>query len=202
MNIRPLIKSLSQKSALLVGAGLIAAVPAVAPAVAQTTPSGATLPELQSGATRTSASSLQELRDRAAALEIERNSRERNYSGNAANSPTIETSATGGNAAVLARLNAETGRATVMLMNNTGAEVTYEAIGQTPPRTLSPGVNARLDYLPMPITITAERQNFGLVDMVVTVAENGILNVSLERSDFDEVQGALRIREDGYVFVN
>lgn len=204
MNIQTLttklgLTRLGITSALVLGAGLMAIAPT---AHAQTTESGRTLQDLKTNASGESALTLQELRDRAAALELERNSRERNYTGNAADSPTIETSATGGNDAVLARLNAETGRATVMLMNNTGAEVTYEAIGQTPPRQLAADESVRLDSLPMPITITAERQNFGLVDMVVTVSEEGILNVGLERSDFDEVQGALRIREDGFVFVN
>lgn len=171
-------------------------------AQAQTTTSGRTLQDLQGSATNESTNTLQVLRDRATALEAERNSRESNYTGNSADSPTINTSATGGNDDVIAKLSAETGKATVMLMNNTGAEVTYEAIGQTPPRILAAGASARLDNLPMPITITAERQNFGLVDMMVTVGESGMLNVGLERSEFDEVQGALRIREDGFVFVN
>lgn len=206
MNIQTLTVNLGLKSALVLSAGLFAIAPAKAQTVAQTTvqttETGRTLQDLKTSASGETDLSLQELRERATALEIERNSRERNYTGNAADSPTIETSATGGNDAVLARLNAETGRATVMLLNNTGAEVTYEAIGQTPPRALAADESVRLDALPMPVTITAERQNFGLVDMVVTVSEDGILTVDLERSDFDEVQGALRIREDGYVFVN
>lgn len=206
MNIQTLTVNLGLKSALVLSAGLLAIAPAKAQTVAQTTvqttETGRTLQDLKTSASGETDLSLQELRERATALEIERNSRERNYTGNAADSPTIETSATGGNDAVLARLNAETGRATVMLLNNTGAEVTYEAIGQTPPRALAADESVRLDALPMPVTITAERQNFGLVDMVVTVSEDGILTVDLERSDFDEVQGALRIREDGYVFVN
>lgn len=198
MNIKMAIKKISMKALLAVGVSLAA----TSPALAQTTETGRTIQDLRTNAREGSSLTLQQLRERAASLEVERNSRDRNYSGNAANSPTIINSATGGNDAVLARLNAETGRATVMLMNNTGAEVTYEAIGQTPPRILSVNQAVRLDSLPMPVTITAERQNFGLVDMFVTVTDEGILNVSLERSEFDEVQGALRIREDGFVFVN
>ncbi|MFK8182717.1 MAG: hypothetical protein AB8B99_05030 [Phormidesmis sp.] len=197
-----LVKGASVLGASLMGAGLVAIASAQAQTTVQTTETGRTLQELQTSADSETNLSLQELRDRAAALEIERNSRERNSTGNAADSPTIETSATGGNDAVLARLNAESGKATVLLMNNTGAEVTYEAIGQTPPRILAPDESVRLDALPMPVTITAERQNFGLVDMVVSVSDAGTLTVDLERSEFDEVQGALRIREDGYVFVN
>ena len=164
---------------------------------AQTTDTGRTLQDLKGTATNQSASSLQELRERAAALEAERSTRQPIYSGNSA-----EASATGGNEDVIAKLSPETGRATVMLMNNTGAEVTYEVIGQTPPRMLAAGESAQLEALPIPVTITAERQNFGLVDMMVVVNETGALDVALERSEFDEVQGALRIREDGFVFVN
>lgn len=200
------LESLVMKSALLLGTSLIAIAPTTAPATAQTTvpttATGRTLIELQSTAERAPDLALPELRERAATLEVERNNQERNATGNAADSPTIDAAATGGNDAVLARLNTETAQATVMLINNTGAAVTYEAIGQTPPRVLAAEESIRLDALPMPTTITAERQNFGLVDMVVTVADDGILNVDLERSEFDEVQGALRIREDGYVFVN
>jgi len=198
MNIKTLTTNLGLTSALVLGASLAA----IAPATAQTTESGRTLQDLRTNAGSESGLTLQELRDRATALEIERNSRDRNYTGNAADSPTINTSATGGNDAVLARLNAESGRATVLLVNNTGAEVTYEAIGQTPPRLLAADASVRLDSLPMPVTLTAERRNFGLVDMFVTVTDEGILSVNLERSEFDEVQGALRIREDGYVFAN
>ena len=166
-------------------------------ALAQTTDSGRTLQDLKGTATNQSAIGLQELRDRAATLEAERSTRQPIYSGNSA-----ESSATGGNEDVLAKLSPETGRATVMLMNNTGAEVTYEVIGQTPPRLLAAGESTQLEALPIPVTITAERQNFGLVDMAVMVDEAGMLDVALERSEFDEVQGALRIREDGFVFVN
>ena len=202
MNIKTLTASLGLKSALVLGAGLMAIAPATAQTSVQTTETGRTLQDLKTNARNESGLTLQELRDRAAALEVERNSRDRNFTGNAADSPTINNAATGGNDAVLARLNAASGRATVLLVNNTGAEVTFEAIGQTPPRVLAAGTSTRLDSLPMPVTITAERQNFGLVDMFVTVSDEGILNVNLERSEFDEVQGALRIREDGFVFVN
>lgn len=169
---------------------------------AQTTTSGRTLEELQGAATGEVSNSLEDLQGAAAALEADRNSRTPNYTGTSVDLPATEAAATGGDVNVIAKLSSETGRATVRLTNNTGAEVIYEAIGQTPPRTLVSGDSAQLDNLPMPTTITAERKNFGLVDMVVTVGEDGILNVTLEQSEFDEVQGALRIREDGYVFVN
>lgn len=171
------------------------------PAQAQTTQSGRTLQDLQGGVTSELGSTLQELRDRAAALEAERSSRTPVYSGGSADSPTTEA-ATGGNNGVIARLSPQTGKTTVVLMNNTGDEVVYEAIGQTAPRTLAAGESVRLESLPLPITITAERQNFGLVDMNAVVSADGTLNVGLESSGFDEVQGALRISEDGLVFAN
>ncbi len=166
-------------------------------AQAQMADSDRTLEDLKGTATTQPVNSLQELRDSAAELEAERSTRQPIYSGSSA-----EPSATGRSEDVMAKLSAETGQATVMLMNNTGAEVTYEVIGQTPPRMLAAGESAQLEALPMPVTITAERQDFGLVDMMVTVDEAGALNVALERSDFDEMQGALWIREDGFVFVN
>lgn len=167
-----------------------------------TTDSGRTLQDLQGGAGATSDRELSDLQTEASKLEIERNSRDRNSTGNSGDSPTIDASATGGNDGFVALVSTETGYTTVLLTNNTGAEVVYEVIGQTQPRTLAAGESARLDGLPMPTTITAERQNFGLVDMVTNVSEDGILEVALEQSEFDEVQGVLRVREDGYVFIN
>ena len=180
------------------------------PAQAQmTTQSGRTLQDLQGGATSEVGSTLQELQDRAAALESERSSRTPVYSGGsvdspsgAADSPTTEATPTGENEKVIATLSPQTGKAIVVLMNNTGDEVVYEAIGQTAPRTLAAGESTRLEGLPLPVTITAERQNSGLVDMNATVSADGVLNVGLESSEFDAVQGALRISEDGLVFVN
>jgi hypothetical protein len=116
--------------------------------------------------------------------------------------PTFDAAAPDSSANVVARLSATSAQATVQLTNNTGAEITYEVIGQTQPRSLAAGAIARLDALPLPTTITAEREDFGLVDMGATVSPEGVLEVSLERSEFDEVQGALHIRQDGYVFVN
>ena len=167
-----------------------------------TTNSGRTLGDLQGGANRNSERTLQDLQTGASTLEVERNSRDRNATGNTADSPTINNSATGGNDNVVAQVSPETGKVTIVLTNNTGAEVTYEVIGQTAPRTLADAASDRLDALAIPTTLTAQRQNFGLVDMSVSVNEDGILEVSLERSEFDAVQGALRVREDGYVFVN
>lgn len=173
------------------------------PAQAQmTTQSGRTLQDLQGGAISEVGSTLQELQDRAAALESERSSKTPVYSGGSVDSPTTEATPTGGNDGVIATLSPQTGKAIVVLMNNTGDEVVYEAIGQTAPRTLAAGESARLEGLPLPVTITAERQNFGLVDMNAMVSADGVLNVGLESSEFDAVQGALRISEDGLVFVN
>ncbi len=198
-------KTLLKKAALItlaIGSGLAVQMAFSQSMTAQTTESGRTLQDLQGSATSESPNTLETLRDRAAQLEAERSSRTPNYTGNSADSTTTEAAATGGNEGAIAKLSPETGFATVMLTNNTGDDVNYEAIGQTAPRTLAAGASAQLDNLPMPITITAERQNFGLVDMMVTVGDNGVLNVTLEQSEFDEVQGAMRISEDGFVFVN
>ena len=198
--IRTLVSTVAKAAAL----SAIALTPLqLSPAQAQTTESGRTLQELQETATpdRTQRSLL-ELQTGAAAAETERSTRDRNYTGNSADSPTINNAATGGNDDVIARLSSETDRNTVRLTNNTGDEVIYEVIGQTQPRQLAAGEVVTLEALPMPTTITAERRNFGLVDIQAVVSEDGILDVSLAQSEFDEVQGTLRIREDGYVFVN
>lgn len=174
-------------------------------AQAQTTQSGSTLQDLQDNATSESGNTLQELQERATALEAERSSRTPVYSGGSTDDASPEAAGENngvGNSGAIARLSSEMDQATIVLTNNTGDEVVYEAIGQTAPRTLAAGESVRLESLPTPITLTAERQNFGLIDMNVTVSAENVLAVDLKGSAFDDAQGALHIRKDGFVFVN
>lgn len=92
----------------------------------------------------------------------------------------------------------------IQLTNNTNALITYEAIQYTQRRTLQPGETVTLQDLPAPVTVTAVRQDNGLLDISsVTTPEAGLLEVSLDEStDLDDTQGVLRVQESGQVFIN
>lgn len=91
----------------------------------------------------------------------------------------------------------------ISLMNDTGATVTYEVIGDTQRRTLMMGESAMLQGIPLPATIIVVRQDSGLLDISASSSEAGMLEISLMReASLDDTQGVIRVQEDGQVFVN
>ncbi|MCC5647665.1 hypothetical protein LC607_33115 [Nostoc sp. CHAB 5824] len=95
------------------------------------------------------------------------------------------------------------GTVDVKLKNNTNANISYQAIGQTQPRYLAGGQEFVLRNLPTPISITLVRQDGGLLKVMPTSTSQGTLAVSLdETTNFDDNQGVLRIQKDGQVFLN
>lgn len=104
----------------------------------------------------------------------------------------------------VARITPTNGTVDVRLKNNTNAVVSYQAIGHTDRRYMLGGEEIMLQNLPTPITITAVRQDEGLLQiMPISVDETGHLEVSFEEeTTLDSNQGVLRIQEDGQVFVN
>ncbi|MEQ9551021.1 MAG: hypothetical protein RIM23_15595 [Coleofasciculus sp. G3-WIS-01] len=105
----------------------------------------------------------------------------------------------------VARIQPTNGTVDVRLKNNTNAVVSYQAIGHTDRRYMSGGEEVILQNLPTPITITAVRQDDGLLQMMPVSAngETGQLEVTFEEeTTLNSNQGVLRIQEDGQVFVN
>ncbi|MGC1307846.1 MAG: hypothetical protein WA885_11490 [Phormidesmis sp.] len=91
----------------------------------------------------------------------------------------------------------------IMLVNDTGAVVTYEVVGDTTRRELMGGESAMLQSIPLPATITAIREDEGLLDVTANASEAGMLEISLMQAPaLDDTQGVVRIQEDGQVFVN
>lgn len=89
------------------------------------------------------------------------------------------------------------------LVNNTGALVTYEVLGDTQPRELMPDESAMLQDLPLPKTVTLVRPDAGLLDIAGESMEDGMLQISLSaETRLDNTQGVIRIQPDGQVFVN
>ncbi|MFP4122221.1 hypothetical protein [Coleofasciculus sp.] len=104
----------------------------------------------------------------------------------------------------VAQITPQNGTVDVRLKNNTNAVVSYQAVGHTDRRYLQGGAEILLQNLPTPITITAVRQDDGLIQMMpMSADETGQLEVTFaEETMLDSNQGVLRIQEDGQVFVD
>ncbi|MEM9907037.1 MAG: hypothetical protein AAF921_18640 [Cyanobacteria bacterium P01_D01_bin.44] len=95
------------------------------------------------------------------------------------------------------------GRITIELKNETGASLTYEVFGVTDQRTLMAEESATLQNIPLAATITALRQDNGLIDITASSEEAGLLTISILReTNFDDTQGVIDIQPNGTVFVN
>lgn len=96
------------------------------------------------------------------------------------------------------------GKVDVRLENNTNAKISYQVIGDTEPRILLGREATVLRNLPTPVTITVVRQDGGLLRVVpLSPSKQGVLEVSLdEAKSLGNNQGALRIQQDGQVFLN
>ncbi|MBE9052182.1 hypothetical protein IQ243_17475 [Nostocales cyanobacterium LEGE 11386] len=96
------------------------------------------------------------------------------------------------------------GRVNVRLVNETGANVTYEVIGDTPPRSLKGQSDEMLQGLSAPVTMTFFREDGGLLQVTSQpAAEPGMLEVRLdETTDVGQDKNTVRIQDDGTVFLN
>jgi hypothetical protein len=96
------------------------------------------------------------------------------------------------------------GTVDVRLVNGTGANVTYQVVGDTGSRSLQGKSNALLQGLRVPTTLTFYREDGGLLEVTPQrTSQQGILEVTLrETTDVGIDRGALRIAENGSVFLN
>ncbi|MFQ4142017.1 hypothetical protein [Chlorogloeopsis sp. ULAP02] len=105
--------------------------------------------------------------------------------------------------APIATVTPTDGRVNVRIKNNTNAVVAYEVIGHTGKRLLSGRDEVVLRDLPVAVTITAVRQDQGFLKFTPTESESGLLELSLdEQTTATNNQGAIRIQENGSVFLN
>ena len=96
------------------------------------------------------------------------------------------------------------GRVSVRLVNDTAAPITYQAVGDTAPRTLPGKSEVLLQRLATPTTVTFQRQDNGLL-MVKTQpsSQAGVLEVRLdETTDLQMDTKAMSIQQNGQVFLN
>ncbi len=103
------------------------------------------------------------------------------------------------------QLQPTNGRVTIMLMNETYAPITYQAIGDTAPRTLAGRTSVTLRGLRAPTTLTFDRQDSGLLRVYPQVSSvtPGELEVKLsETTDLGVDKTALRVEGNGAVSLN
>ncbi|MBR8838747.1 MAG: hypothetical protein DSM106950_33275 [Stigonema ocellatum SAG 48.90 = DSM 106950] len=96
------------------------------------------------------------------------------------------------------------GKISVRLVNQTNAPISYQALGDTAPRTLQGKSDVVLQGLRIPATVTFYRQDHGL--LMVTPqgsSQQGMLQLTLrETTDQAIDKSALRIEKNGAVYLN
>lgn len=96
------------------------------------------------------------------------------------------------------------GRVNVRLVNDTAANVTFQVIGDTAPRSLQGKSDVTLQGLRAPVTVTFEREDGG--QLIVTPqasSEPGSLEVTFnEATNAAQGRSAMRIERNGSVFLN
>ncbi|WP_293132164.1 hypothetical protein [Microcoleus sp. bin38.metabat.b11b12b14.051] len=102
------------------------------------------------------------------------------------------------------RVTPAEGTVVIKLVNSTNAVINYQVVGVTPPRTLGEQSEMVLKNIKVPITLTYQRPDGGLL-LVRTqaTATPGMLQVSFgATTDLGADTKSLEIQEDGRVFLN
>jgi hypothetical protein len=104
----------------------------------------------------------------------------------------------------IATIALNNGTVNVKLMNYTAANVTFQVIGDTAPRSLQGKSDVTLQGLKAPVTVTFEREDGG--QLIVTPQaslEPGSLEVTFkEATNAAQGRSAMRIERNGSVFLN
>lgn len=97
-----------------------------------------------------------------------------------------------------------TGRVNVRLVNQTNAPISYQAIGDTVPRTLQRKSDLLLQSLRIPLTITFHRQDGGFLMVTPqSSSQDKTLTLTLrETTDFRMDRSAMRIEQNGAVYLD
>jgi hypothetical protein len=96
------------------------------------------------------------------------------------------------------------GKVTVRLVNQTGAQINYQAIGDTAPRSLQSKSDVTLQGLRTPTTVTFRRQDGGLLMVTAVGSSNqGVLELTLrETVDFAMDKTTVTIEQNGAAYLN
>lgn len=94
-------------------------------------------------------------------------------------------------------------RVSIAMMNETGAPIDYEVIGDTQYRSLGGTSEILLQNLSVPTTLTFRRQDGGLLQASLQTTAAGVLELRLSATtDFSRDRTALTIDRAGGVFIN
>ncbi|MEH2290939.1 hypothetical protein [Nostoc sp.] len=97
------------------------------------------------------------------------------------------------------------GTVNIKLVNDTAANITFQVIGDTAPRSLQGKSDVTLQALKVPITVTFERVDGGqlIVTPQQTASEPGNLEVTFkEATNATQGRSTMRIERNGSVFLN
>lgn len=96
------------------------------------------------------------------------------------------------------------GRVNIRLVNDSGAEVTYEVVGDTPARSIEGKSDTMLRDLNAPVTVTFFRGDGGLLQVTPQPSmETGTIELRFNATtDVQEDKNNVRIQEDGTVLLN
>lgn len=94
-------------------------------------------------------------------------------------------------------------RLNITLINKTSAAISYQAVGDTQVRTLAGVSTVTLRGLRVPITLTLDRQDSGLLQLTPKQSNNPeTLEVTLDTTtNFAADETTLRVEADGSVFL-
>lgn len=103
-----------------------------------------------------------------------------------------------------ARIQLQGDRVNITLINRTNAAISYQAVGDTQPRTLAGRETVALRGLRVPVTLTLDRQDAGLLQ--VTPKQSGkspdVLEVTLDTTTSLSTDGTtMRVESNGSVFL-
>ena len=103
-----------------------------------------------------------------------------------------------------ARVTPVDGMVTIKLVNTTNAVINYQVVGMTQPRTLGEQSEISIKNLKIPITLTYQRPDGGLVLVrAQATATAGMLQVNFGvTTDLGADTKSLEVQEDGKVFLN
>jgi hypothetical protein len=103
-----------------------------------------------------------------------------------------------------ARVWLSSDRVTITLINRTYAKISYQAVGDTQPRTLEGRQSVTLRSLRVPVTLTFDRQDAGLLDITPKQSEASpeALEVTLDAATNLNADGTtMRVEKNGSVFL-
>lgn len=96
------------------------------------------------------------------------------------------------------------GQVSIRLVNETGANINYQVIGNTNQRSLQGKSNVVLKDLPIPVTVTFKRQDGGLLQVSPQASsEPAMLEVTFtETTELSIDKSTLRVQRTGAVLLN